>query len=126
MAIASFSTYRRAGKWRQQILTIYYGLKDPRSPVYSKVPAIAALIYLVSPIDLIPDFIPFAGYLDDLLIVPLLLQLSLRLLPQDVIQSSRAKAMRQQKKFMWVLIALLLITILFISCLFWGIRKIIA
>ncbi|HEX4851884.1 MAG TPA: YkvA family protein, partial [Puia sp.] len=112
MAIASFSTYRRASRWRQQILMLYYGLKDPRSPFYSKIPAIAGLAYLLSPIDLIPDFIPFAGYLDDLFIVPLLFQLSLRLLPTDVIEASRTKAIRQQRKITWILIILVVIFIL--------------
>ncbi|PWT72492.1 MAG: hypothetical protein C5B59_15595 [Bacteroidetes bacterium] len=123
MAIASFSTYRKAGKWRQQILILYYGLKDSRSPYFSKIPAIAALVYLFSPIDLIPDFIPFAGYLDDLVIVPLLLQVSLRLLPPEVIESSRNKAIRQRKKINLALTIFGAVLLLTGAFLIWGVWK---
>ena len=70
MAIANPSSLKRAGKWKNQILVLYYGLTDPRTPFYSKLPALAALFYLLSTIDLIHDFVPLAVYLDDLIIVP--------------------------------------------------------
>ncbi len=66
-------------------------LADPRTPSLVKVLIGAALIYWMSPIDLIPDFIPFLGQLDDVLIVPVLIFLALRLVPQEVLDDCRAK-----------------------------------
>src|SRR5882672_10724796 len=82
----------RTFKWKQQLLVLYYGMIDQRTPFFAKLPAIMALTYIISPVDFIPDFIPFAGYIDDLLIAPLLLNLSVKLLPQQVLASSRIKA----------------------------------
>ena len=62
----------------QEIFVLYFGIRDPRTPFHAKLIAWAALAYLLSPIDLIPDFIPVAGYLDDLVIVPLLLHAAFR------------------------------------------------
>jgi uncharacterized membrane protein YkvA (DUF1232 family) len=75
-----------------EIFALYYGVRDSRTPFYAKLVAFSALVYLVSPIDLIPDFIPVAGYLDDLVIVPLLLHTAYAFLPAEVKESSRAKA----------------------------------
>jgi len=66
---------------RQEVFVLYYAIRDDRTPLYSKLPAFFSLVYLLSPIDLIPDFIPLFGYLDDLIIVPLLFHISFRLLP---------------------------------------------
>ena len=55
-------------KWslKKQILVLYYALKDKRTPWYAKVTALSSIVYLISPADLLPDVIPFAGYIDDL------------------------------------------------------------
>ncbi len=90
--------HKRPGKWSRQALMLYYGLKDPETPFYAKLPALFALIYLISPIDLIPDFIPVAGLLDDLVIVPALLAISIRLFPRHVREASRLKADRGARK----------------------------
>jgi uncharacterized membrane protein YkvA (DUF1232 family) len=84
--------------FRKEMIILYYALKHDRAPLRVKLPAILSLLYLLSPIDLIPDFIPFFGYLDDILIVPLLLNLSIRLLPADIKEESISKAVRGQKK----------------------------
>ncbi len=70
--------------FKPKILILYFALRDKRTPLYAKLPALFSLLYLFSPIDIIPDFIPVAGYIDDVVIVPLLLQLSVRLLPPQV------------------------------------------
>lgn len=86
----------RLRKWarelKHQTLVVYFAARDPRTPWFARLLALGIAAYALSPIDLIPDFIPVLGYLDDLVIVPLGLMLVLRLIPADVLASSRAKA----------------------------------
>ncbi len=84
--------------FKPEILILYYALRDKRTPFYAKLPAILSLLYLLSPIDLIPDVIPVAGYLDDLVIVPLLLQVSVWLLPPLVKADSMINAAKHARK----------------------------
>ena len=83
-------------KWargiRQQTLVVYHAARDPRTPWFVRILALAVAAYALSPIDLIPDFIPILGYLDDLVIVPLGLMLVLRLTPGEVLAAARVKA----------------------------------
>ena len=72
--------------------TVYLAAGDPRVPWYAKALAVAVAAYALSPIDLIPDFIPVIGYLDDLIIVPLGIWLVVSLIPNDVMAECRAKA----------------------------------
>lgn len=71
---------------------IYLASRDPRVPWYAKVLAIAVAAYALSPIDLIPDFIPVVGYLDDLVIVPVGIWLVVSLIPDEVMVECRTKA----------------------------------
>ena len=71
---------------------IYLASRDPRVPWYAKALAVAVAAYALSPIDLIPDFIPVLGYLDDLIIVPLGIWFVVRLIPDEVMVECRAKA----------------------------------
>jgi uncharacterized membrane protein YkvA (DUF1232 family) len=71
---------------------IYLASRDPRMPWYAKGLAVAIAAYALSPIDLIPDFIPVIGYLDDLVILPLGIWLVVSLIPSDVMVEYRAKA----------------------------------
>jgi uncharacterized membrane protein YkvA (DUF1232 family) len=73
---------------------VYLASRDPRVPWYAKILAVAVAAYALSPIDLIPDFIPVIGYLDDLVIVPLGIWLVVSLIPGDVMAECRAKATR--------------------------------
>lgn len=82
----------RARELRQQTLVVYFAARDPRTPWLARLLAVGVAAYAFSPIDLIPDVIPVLGYLDDLVIVPLGLMLVLRLIPAEVLSSSRAKA----------------------------------
>lgn len=77
---------------RRQTLVAYFAARDPRTPWFARVLALLVAAYALSPIDLIPDFIPLLGYLDDLVIVPLGLLLVLRLVPEEVKQSARVRA----------------------------------
>jgi uncharacterized membrane protein YkvA (DUF1232 family) len=71
---------------------VWLAARDPRTPWYAKVLGIAIAAYALSPIDLIPDFIPVLGLLDDLLIVPLGLWLTLKMIPPEVMATHRAAA----------------------------------
>jgi len=77
---------------KRQTLIVYYAARDPRTPWLPRLLALAIAAYALSPIDLIPDFIPVLGYLDDVIIVPLGLWLVLRMIPAEVIADSHAKA----------------------------------
>jgi len=81
----------RARALKNEAFAVYLAAKDPRTPWYAR-----ALIYFVvahtfSPIDLIPDFIPVLGYLDDLIITPGGLWLAVRMIPPEVLEEARAK-----------------------------------
>ncbi|WP_274648746.1 YkvA family protein [Paenibacillus humicola] len=82
----------KAREIKRNLFVLYLAYKDPRVPWYAKLVAVCVAAYAFSPIDLIPDFIPVLGYLDDLIIVPLGITLALKLIPQDVIQDCRDKA----------------------------------
>jgi uncharacterized membrane protein YkvA (DUF1232 family) len=110
---------------KKEILILYYGLRDSRTTILSKLPAILSVIYLLSPVDLIPDFIPFFGYIDDVVVVPLLLNVAVRLLPADVREESIEKANRNRNKFKWLTILLILFVIVFLMGIFFLIRRLI-
>jgi len=83
---------RRAKQLEAEVYAVYLAYRDPRTPWYARLWAAAVVAYAVSPIDLIPDFIPVLGYLDDLLIVPLGIVVALKLIPAGVMMECRAKA----------------------------------
>ena len=71
---------------------MYLACRDPRVPWYAKAVALGLVAYALSPIDLIPDFVPVLGYLDDLVVIPLGVLLVRRLIPDDVMADCRARA----------------------------------
>ena len=77
---------------KRDVHALYLASRDPRVPWYAKLLAVAVAGYALSPIDLIPDFIPVLGYLDDLIIVPLGMLLVIRLIPPEVMADHRAAA----------------------------------
>jgi uncharacterized membrane protein YkvA (DUF1232 family) len=77
---------------KQDTLALYLAARDPRTPWYAKALALFVVAYALSPIDLIPDFIPVIGYLDDLLIVPIGLWLAVSLIPTEVMEESRLRS----------------------------------
>ena len=92
-------------RWKQWARTIrrdahalYLAARDPRVPWYAKGLALAVAAYAASPIDLIPDFIPVIGYLDDLIIVPLGIALVIRLIPRDIMAEHREIALAAQDR----------------------------
>lgn len=79
----------KAKQLKRETYAIYLACKDPRVPWYAKYLAAVVLAYAFSPIDLIPDFIPVIGYLDDLIILPTGIWLVLKMIPPDVYDSPR-------------------------------------
>ena len=81
-----------ARKLKKEAYALYLAARHPRTPWYAKLFILCVAGYAFSPIDLIPDFIPVLGYLDDLLIIPLGVGLALRMLPPDVMAECRHEA----------------------------------
>ncbi|OFW68668.1 MAG: hypothetical protein A2Y74_00110 [Actinobacteria bacterium RBG_13_63_9] len=95
----------KARTLKRETYAVYLACRDPRVPWYGRVLAACVVGYAFSPIDLIPDFVPVLGYLDDLVLIPLGIALVLRLIPPVVMAESRDKAravMAQDKPTNWV------------------------
>lgn len=111
---------------RLEIHAVYIAGRDPRVPWHAKALAVIVAAYALSPIDLIPDFIPVLGYLDDLIILPAGIWLVVRLIPRDVMDECRAAAKFKEEQpasragaaivvAVWVLAAILLLWLLWPS-----------
>lgn len=110
-----------ARKLKQNLLVLYLSYKDNRVPWYAKLVAICVVAYAFSSIDLIPDFIPILGNLDDLIIVPLGISLALRLIPPYIIEENREKAEKirnEGKPKNWFVAVLFILIWLLLA--FWG------
>lgn len=82
----------RAKGLKRQLGAVYFACRDPRVGALPKALIVVCLAYALSPIDLIPDFIPVLGYLDDLIIIPALIGLAIKMIPADVYEEARRKA----------------------------------
>ena len=82
----------KAKKLKTDIPAVFLALKDKKTPWYAKAFAALTVAYALSPIDLVPDFIPFLGYLDDLIILPLLVALTVKFIPNDTFSEYRKQA----------------------------------
>lgn len=82
----------RARALKREVYAIYIAARDPRTPWYAKALIFFVVAHTFSPIDLIPDFIPVLGYLDDLIIIPGGIWLAVRLIPAEVLAEARATA----------------------------------
>ncbi len=88
-----FETWRaRAGELASEVRALYLCAKDPRTPLHVKCLAALILGYALSPVDLIPDFIPVLGYLDDLILIPLGVALLVKTMPPGLLEECREKA----------------------------------
>lgn len=79
----------RAKKLKADIPALFLAIKDKETPLIAKIFAVCTVGYALSPIDLIPDFIPVLGYLDDLIILPALAALTIKLIPKEVMEKNR-------------------------------------
>lgn len=99
---------KRAKQLKEDIPALYLAMKSKNTPILAKLLAFLTVAYALSPIDLIPDFIPVLGYLDDLILLPLLVVLTIKIIPKEVWLQSKeqAKALiatKQMKKWYYVL-----------------------
>ena len=84
-----------ARRLKRDVMTLWFARSHPATPWYAKAMGVFVVAYALSPIDLIPDFIPVLGYLGDVILLPVLIWLAVRLLPPQVLHDSRQKAEQQ-------------------------------
>lgn len=91
----------RLKKWarqlKRQLFMLYFACRDPRVPWYAKLFTACVVAYAFSPIDLIPDFIPVLGYIDDILLVPLGIFFALKMIPKPVAADCEERAQKLMK-----------------------------
>ncbi len=112
---------QKAAKLKAEAQVLMIAYKDKRTPVSAKILIGITVGYLLSPIDLIPDFIPILGLLDDLIIVPALIALSIRLIPDEVLNNAREQLKnnpQRYKKNNWLFAVIIIIV--WISALYFG------
>ena len=113
--------------WKQQakllkieVYALHLAYRDPRVPWYARVFTACVVGYAFSPIDLIPDFIPIIGYLDDLILIPLGIKIALAMIPENVMNESREKAreiISQGKPVNWVAAIIIVLIWFFLAAL---------
>ncbi len=106
---------------KRDVVTVYFAARDPQAPMGARLLAVLVASYALSPIDLIPDFIPVLGYLDDLLIVPLGLLWVMRLMPDAVLADARRKAEQLLEKPRSIFAAVVFVSVwlFFLSLILW-------
>lgn len=82
----------RAKKLKTDIPALFLTLKDKETPILTKVFAGITVAYALSPIDLVPDFVPVLGYLDDVILLPMLVALTIKFIPNEVLEKNRKQA----------------------------------
>lgn len=119
-----------ARRIKRDALTLWFARSHPDTPWHAKALAVVVLAYALSPIDLIPDFIPVLGYLDDVLLLPALIWLAVRLLPSHVLAQARERAqdwMDRQGERPRSRVGAVLIVVLWVglgtALLVWGLRR---
>lgn len=88
----------KAKQLKTDIPAIFFALKDRETPFLAKALAALIILYALSPIDLIPDIIPVLGYLDDLIILPVLITVTVKLIPKPIMERCRQEAVNQSRK----------------------------
>lgn len=84
--------YQKAQRLKQDALALFFAYRDPRVSGFSRIFILCVVAYAFSPLDLIPDFIPVLGYMDDVIILPLGIYLAVKMVPPDVLVDCRQRA----------------------------------
>ncbi len=118
---------RRAQNLRADIYALYLAYRDPRTPGYARLFAALVVGYAFSPVDLIPDFVPVLGHLDDLVLVPLGVLLALKMIPPAVWAESHQRAQEaiiSGQPVRWAAVVVVLTWLLFLALIAVGLWKI--
>ncbi|GAX85775.1 hypothetical protein CEUSTIGMA_g13190.t1 [Chlamydomonas eustigma] len=119
--------YAAVKRLKRQVLTLYYAVQDDRTPFYCKILPWVALAYALSPLDLIPDFIPILGLVDDLILLPGMIWLSIQLIPNEVMQDAALRAEREPLRLSSNWVAAVVIFVLWVvgieSCTYYIITQ---
>lgn len=110
-----------AKKLKTDVSALAVAARDPRVPWYAKALALLVAAYAFSPIDLIPDFIPVVGYLDDLVLLPLGIELTIRMIPEEVWEDCRQQALAREGPARAGRVAAGVIVIFWVAFLAWGV-----
>lgn len=113
---------------KAETIALYLAAQDPRTPWYAKWLVVAIVAYALSPVDLIPDFIPIIGLLDDLILVPMGIAIAIRLIPDDALQEARVRARTFQLSdsragTMAAIVIVAIWVVAFALALSWGVRQ---
>ncbi|WP_227763480.1 YkvA family protein [Zhaonella formicivorans] len=112
----------RARELKKNIGVLYLAFKHKNTPWYAKVLIGAILSYALSPVDLVPDFVPILGYLDDLVLIPAGIAFAIKLIPKDVLAECRAQAEQLPKLKKKGTFAALLIILFWVLVVYWLIK----
>jgi uncharacterized membrane protein YkvA (DUF1232 family) len=101
----------KAGKLRTEIYALYLAYKDPRVPWYAKAFIAGIIGYALCPLDLIPDFIPVLGYVDDIILIPVGISLAIKMIPQSILEECRERAQSEpfNIKSRWVAVVFIVL-----------------
>ena len=117
----------KSDELKKEVYALYLAYHNPRTPWYAKVLVALIIGYALSPIDLIPDFIPVVGYLDDLIIIPAGIALLIKIIPRDILEECRAKSrsdLLSKKPKNWIaatiIVLIWLLAIYLILSLIWS------
>ena len=120
------SLKEKARALKRETTALWFALRDPRTPWPARVVGAMVVAYALSPIDLIPDFIPVLGLLDDLILLPLGIALCIRLIPADVFEDARRRAIDAELRSVNQIAAAVIVLIwigLAVACGVWVMRK---
>jgi uncharacterized membrane protein YkvA (DUF1232 family) len=112
----------KAERLRDDIYVVWLAFGDRRTPWYAKMLVAVVVAYAVSPVDLIPDFIPVLGYIDDLVLVPVGVYLALKTIPREVVEECRRKARSSviPGKYRWLVPTIIIL--IWLLVIYWIIR----
>jgi uncharacterized membrane protein YkvA (DUF1232 family) len=117
---ALYSQFKQAvKKLKRELIALYYATQDPRVGCCPRLLAAIALAYALSPLDLIPDCIPILGLVDDLIILPVLFWLAIRMIPPEIMEEARARAAAEPLRLEQNIPAAVVFGVIWLVCLLW-------
>lgn len=123
MNLPQKGSLRKNFRWKDRVISLHFAWNDPATPLFAKCLIAFAIFYLISPIDLIPDFIPVAGWMDDIFIVPFLLTVAERSLPIRVRERAQHKAANLSRQFQIIFWALITVVTLLVVISIYSLLK---